>query len=198
MDWTIIEKISHHPVFISVTSIVTLIAGFLAIVSRTSWGKKAINSIMAKFKNLEQKAEQAGSLVREQVKQIDQMKAEVDEFKGEIKNSISVYFDQLEFFEKSIFSILSQIPNAKVQEQLKLFYDEWKDKKKEIEKYVGTTFSEIESKINDINSEKERQIATLTNEFDKLKELVEKLQNSKESGENEEREKTTNEEATKE
>lgn len=192
MDWTIIEKITNHPAFLAVLSILSFIGGIIAIISKTSWGKKAIAKLTDLADVTKRKVDATRDLVNTQIENINQIKEDVVSFKEDVVNEIKSYFSQLEFFEKSVYNILSQIPNAKVQEQLKVFYSQWQEKKREIQEFVGSSYTEVDSKIKELNDEKDRQISALKNEIEELKDLVNKTINVKESGENEQRKETIN------
>ena len=198
MDWSIIEKVTNHPVFLALVSVGSIIAGILLIISKTSWGRKAIEKLTKLGERVENKVNENRKYISEKVEEINTVKQEIVDFKEEAKNDIKVYFAQLDFFEGKIFDLFNEFPNEKVKAKAKLFQDEWKAKKEEIKNYIGVSYSQVEEKIDTINAEKDHQIAILTSEMAKLKELIKNLQNSKESGENEQRETTTNEETREE
>lgn len=192
MDWSIIEKITNHPVFIALAVIVPLLAGAATIFKQSSLGKKAIESLT----NLVDKNACRVIDIKKDVENVREdfnyVKESVLNFQSQIATEVKTYFSQLEFFETGIYNILSQIPNAKVQAELKVFYSQWQDKKKQIQEYVGGSFVELDEKIKEIDESKNHEIDTLRNEIESLKELVTKLSNSLENGENEEQNAGTN------
>lgn len=198
MDWTIIEKITNHPVFISLVSIAALIGLGIIILSKSGLGKKAISKLTDLVSATNQRAKETKELVAEQTKVIGNIGTEVKEFKGEVVSQVKVALSQFEFFENSMYSILSQIPNAKVQEQLNAFKSQWIEKKKEIIAYVGGSFSELDDKVKEIETKKDAQIDALSSKIASLEKMVETLAKTTEKVENGERKETINEEGTEE
>ena len=198
MDWTIIDKITTHPAFISVVTVLTLLGSALLVLSQTSIGKKALGKLTELISGIKTKVDNTKKLVDESLDKVSEVKEEIVNFKNEIQNEVKTYFAQFEYFESSIFGVLSEIPNARVQDKVKEIYSKWQSKKKEIEDFIGGSFIEFDTKLKILEEQKDTQIANLNNEIENIKELLKNSLKQVENGENEERKDTSNEETTKE
>ncbi len=198
MDWSIIEKITNHPVFVTVMGVAAFLGSALLFLSKTSFGKKAIAKLTELTNGVSRDVASVKGDVKNALDTVQTMKNEIVEFKKEVVSDVKVYFNQLEFFEQGMYKIVSQIPNAKVQEQLKVFYSEWNEKKKAIQEFVGGSFNQLDEQLKELEEKKNSEIANLRSEIDKLKDLVELSLKVKETTENGERKETINEETDKE
>lgn len=187
MDWTLIDKITTHPAFIAIVTVGSILGSALLILSKTSFGKKAIAKIVETVSGLKSKIDETHKIVDDTLDKVEEAKKEITNFKEEITKDVKTYFAQLSYFEEGIFNVLTTIPNAKVQEQLEQFYAKWQDKKKEIEEFVGGSFVAFDDKLKELEKQKDNEIANLSNEINELKELINKTLNSLENGENEQR-----------
>lgn len=198
MDWTIIERITNHPVFVSIISIVSLGGIVLVALNKTSFGKKAIEKLTKLVDNGAERITGIKKVVDETLDKVNEVKETALKTKEEVEIRFKSYFSQLEFFESAVFNILKEIPNAKVQAELTAFEKQWVSKKKEIIDYVGSSYSELNEDLKELKDEKEREIATLKGEIEQLKELFNKTLKVAEVGENEQRKEGIDPQATKE
>lgn len=158
-----LTDISHNPVFISVVSILCTIAGGLVIIGRTSVGRKAINKLTELGRNTQNKVSEIKNFVNSKEKELDE---KVSEFKVATENFVNtmdekfkVFTNMFSFYETEMIELIKLIPNAKVQAKVKEIEEGWTEKKKEIEKYVGITYDEVNEKFADL----EKQIEELKN-----------------------------------
>lgn len=198
MDWTIIERITEHPVFISIVSIFSIGGFALIVLNKTSFGKKAIDGLTKLVDNGAQRITGIKKIADETLDKVNEVKETALKTKEEVEIRFKSYFSQLEFFESAVFNILKEIPNAKVQAQVTAFEKQWVSKKKEIIDYVGSSYSELNEDLKELKDEKEREIATLKGEIEELKDLFNKTLKVAEVGENEQREEGIDTQATKE
>ena len=198
MDWTIINEITHHPAFLAVVSILSILGSALAIISKTSFGKKAIRKLTDLVNKGDERISQFKETIDDVSDTVQSAKQEIVDFKEEVKQEVKTYFNQLEFFEESIYSIIEQIPNEKVKAQLKTFKEKWKEKKKEIQDFVGGSYLELDNQLKQLEEKKNDEIASLRSEIEELKQLVVQAVKTAETTENGERKETINEETNEE
>ena len=196
----IFEKITNHPVFVSVVSILTAAFGVLLIISKTSWGKKAIAAINVVVDIIKKKVEEALRIALDAQDQVIQINDTVKQAKEELEVKSKTLFLQLEYFENSIYKIIGEIPNAKVQEALKEFKGNWETKKAEIAEIAGVAYTEIENKNRAIQQELEKkneEVIGLQKQIDELKNQIASIA-AKPEGEEHGREETINSQGTEE
>ena len=187
---TWLTNFTNNPTVISVVSVLSIIGGVLVVLSRTSIGKKALKFLTKKVDEGNLKIEVIKETVKESKKEYEQFKKEstesYNEFKSETSNKVVAIQSQFELFESDLCKILELIPNAKVQEQLKIWESTYSDKKEEIEKLIGDSYSAVQEKINEEvtkrTEESKQEIANLKSEIAILKELVEKTINAPQTG----------------
>ena len=166
MEW--LTEFTNSPIFITLSSIFSVLGSILIIIGKTSFGKKAIakltdmtNQTKADVENI--KAECKSSL--DEVKTaLNTLEAEKETYKKELDTQVRVYFNQFSFYETQMFDTLSQIPNAKVQEKLEILKANWESQKAEIEKVIGIGQDEINAKMSELE-EMKKQVQEL---LDKL------------------------------
>lgn len=196
----IFEKITNHPVFISIVSILTVAFSVLLIVSKTSWGKKAIAAINVVVDLIKKKAESAFEIARETQETVKEINDVVKQEKEELESKTKVLFLQFEYFETSMYKIIEQIPNAKVQDELLKFKGGWEIKKAELAQIAGLAYSEIESKNHAIELELEKKNAEVNDLQKQINEIKDQYKGliAKVEGEEHGREETINSQGTEE
>lgn len=156
-----LTDISHNPVFISVVSILSGLFSVLVIIAKTSVGRKALNQLSALGRKTQDRVTEIDDKVSARLRTVDsrlqELKDEKDKFFKEAEDKFRVFYNQFNFYETEIIETLKLIPNKKVQERVELIESGWKDKKKEIEDFVGISYSEMTNKISDL----EKQIEEL-------------------------------------
>jgi len=165
MTWerftTWLTNVSHNPVFISIVSILSGLVSVLIIISQTSVGRRALLELRKLGRKTQDKVTEIDGKVSSRLKTVDnrlqELKVEKDKFFKEAEDKFKVFYNQFDFYETEIIETLKLIPNKKVQERVELIESGWKDKKKEIEDFVGITYSEMTNKISDL----EKQIEEL-------------------------------------
>ena len=160
-----LTDVSNNPVFISLTTIFGIGGCAWVILGRTSFGKKMINKAIDLSSGLKRDFSEAKKKVDESCKIVDEKLTEIENKKNEIEklvnNKIETFYNQFEFYETQIISILKLIPNNKVQEAVDKMIEEWANKKKEIEDFVCVSYSEV------------------MNELEKMKKTIEELENGR-------------------
>lgn len=171
-----LTNITNNPTFITIASILSSVSGILLIISRTSFGKRAIKKLTELARKTEESFNTHKEIVAEKITEIEnkviEAKSDLEDATKELDRRFRVYFNQFSFYEEQMFSILELIPNAKVQEKLKELKNEWQNKKKEIEEFLCISYEEFENKAKEFEEEKNKQIAELQRQLDEIKELV--------------------------
>lgn len=195
-EW--LDNITHNPAFLAVSSILTAIIGALILFSKTSFGKKALQKMVDLCKAIQNEFKSTKETVDGAVDLMQNTKKEMEDLKEQVFEEVKVYFDYISCFEKGFHDVVSQIPNAKVQAALLEFESTWKEKKKKIEEHIGASYDQFDEKLKEIEEEKNKEISDLKHEIEELKQLFKNSIKVVESGENEQRNETINEETTKE
>ena len=166
MTWeTITNWISQFfdkKVVIAVVSILAALGSGLILLSRTSFGKRAILKLTTLYELGLQKA----AATEKKVQDVEKLaKEKLDELKADYEQKIAVFVSIVNFYEESVFSILEEIPNAKVQARLKDFKESYQEKKEVIKLTIGEIYEDFEiavdKKANLIRQEYEEKIAFL-------------------------------------
>ena len=166
MEW--LTEFTNSPIFITLSSIFSVLGSILIIIGKTSFGKKAIakltdmtNQTKADVENIKVECKSALDEVKTA---LNTLEAEKETYKKELDTQVRVYFNQFSFYETQMFDTLSQIPNAKVQEKLEILKANWESQKAEIEKVIGIGQDEINAKMSELE-EMKKQVQEL---LDKL------------------------------
>ena len=175
-----LTNVTNNPTFIALMSILTTVGSILVIISKTSFGKKAILKLtqLAEVSRTEiTKIQETVNEEKEKLeKRADELTEAYSNFTAHLDTQFKVFFNQFDFYETQMYEILKLVPNAKVQEKLEEFYSGWQDKKKEIEEFIGLSYSQIEEKL----SEKDEKIAELENKMNDLLSMFEELKHGRE------------------
>lgn len=182
MDWKSISEVVKNPLFIIVAIVLVAIIITFAVVVSKSASKNKVSEIEDEV--VETKSEVKGYLA--QVSKVDEtvkaIKDDYNDFVKEFGGRFENYFNQFAYFEKSVYEILSQIPNAKVQDALEKFKIEYESKKKEIKELVGLPYNEFIEQLK----ARDNEIARLRGELQQVKDLLkagEKVEENVEHGE---------------
>ena len=160
--------LTNNPIFISMTSILSVLGSVLVILSKTSLGKKAIRKLTEMSNKTKDEVETVKISVDNAKKELDAKALEIEELNETFQNKLQVemktFYSQFDFYETQMYEILKLIPNAKVQEQLNKFYGEWQEKKVEIQEFIGMG----NEKFNEELSEKMKEVEQLQHNFEEL------------------------------
>lgn len=191
MTWeqikTFIVKVSQHPLTITIVFVLCSFACALFIFSRTSIGKKAINKLTSLYYLGDQKAKET----LEKVKEVEILANEkIEGLKAEYEQKVAVLVSIVAFYEETVFLILEEIPNAKVQARLAQFKESYQEKKNEITSVIGEIYQDfnlaVEKKENEIRKEYEGKIEYLENQIKQLGLYFDELKGAYDNGEREE------------
>ena len=188
MDWNAVKEFIKEPAFIVGIAGVVVVLILLVIFSNTTVGKKAFNKVKSAMGLL---SGSVGSLnvqintIKDDSKKIAKSN---EEFQEKLLGQLKEYFNFQDAFALSIYEIISEIPNAKVQAKLEEFKKRWKDHEKEIASIIGVSYNEIQNQLK----VRDGEIARLSDKVSELEEFIDKNLNSKESGQNGERIEGTN------
>ena len=128
-------------------SVLTISLVALKIFAGTSFGKKALNEIKQESEIFKQKAEEYKEIAEQEK---ENAKNSIRELKQAYEKKLEVANSQFDFFENNLVKILEQIPNAKVQEELKLFKANYKQHKEEIGLVVNDGYELVNQKLQEL------------------------------------------------
>lgn len=184
--WT---EFSNSPVVISVVTILTILIAGLVILSRTSFGKKTLHKFGEKIESVKDKVLRVEKVAEETKQEVSDAKSEIHacyvETKEELDNKVVAVYSKFETFQDDVFKILEQIPNAKVQSQIKEVKEKATEKEEEIKKLLGDTYNDIQKQIDEevikrvsqVQEEANSKIDLLQGEINSLKELIKQSAN---------------------
>lgn len=182
-EW--LSQFFDKEVVVIIVSITYALAAILIIISKTSFGKKAIADLTALFNKGVKIAKESN----EKVIDVEKLaKEKIEALKADYEQKTTALVSIVNFYEESLFQIIEKIPNKKVQDELLVLKESYGEKKKEINQWVTLTYQdaqeEIQTLVKKVEEEKDIKIARLTGEIEELKELVNSFINSKEEGQN--------------
>lgn len=186
-----LDKFTNNPTVIAIGTVLALLVSALVVLSKTSVGKKALNWFKAKYEELVEWIKDAKKVADESLKEVEDAKKELKEAynqaEKELSGKVTACFSTFELFEVDLFKVLEQIPNAKVQEQLKVWRESYDQKKLEAQSLLGDTYGVIQERINKEvaarTEQSKQEIANLKGEIAELKDLFEKYAKVPELGE---------------
>jgi len=129
-------------------SVLTLSLVALKIFAGTSFGKKALNEVKEEAKTFKEEAEKYKEAYEEEK---ELAKEQVKELKADYENKLQIANSQFDYFEKNMIKILEQIPNAKVQEEIKTFNSNYKQHKEEIGLVVNDGYELVNAKLEELD-----------------------------------------------
>lgn len=167
-----IKEFFNQPVVVIVTSIASTVVGAITIISKTSFGKRAIHSMKKRIAEILETVHSSN----EKINDVEKLARErIESLKAEYEIKTKVLASQFDFFLTSVFKIIELYPNVKIQNAILELKAEYENKKEEIEKVIGWAYEDVEKYITKKQSELESYIAqvrelTLTLE-NKIKEV---------------------------
>ena len=185
MEWwnQVVENVRiffNQPVTIIVSSVLTILAGAMKILSATSWGKKSVRYLKGQM-------EKTVKVVDDYITKMDgyttQLENKVKELETEYHDKVVAVYSQYEILEKGVIDSLKTIPNLKVKKAVEEFETKYEETKVEIGLYVQNTYNDFENAVEVIRNEKNNEIEHLRNEIDKVKELIEQMPKVEETSE---------------
>ena len=174
---------------IAAAGFITAVWGF---VSKTSFGKRALNEAK---KVMEEKTEEVKAKAEEMQSRTDTIKKITEDVQEEVKaftaniqeqynsytkqleEKLNAVYSKFELYQDKLFVILEAIPNAKVQEQIKLLKEELIEHEGDMEGFLGETYSSIKAEAEQTANEK------ILSMNEKLLELENKLNEVLNNGE---------------
>lgn len=161
MNWEMftewLTNVTNNPAFISIASVLSVLGSVLLVISKTSFGRKAIKQLSLISEASRAHISEVENRIKEKSEEIDAKIAEFNEdavsFKEEMEERYKVFFNQFDFYETQIFEILELIPNEKVKAKLATMKEEWLKKKSEIQEFIGISYSEFESKMDELQKQ---------------------------------------------
>lgn len=150
-----IKEFFNQPVVVIVTSIASTVVGAIAIISKTSFGKRAIRWMKEQIKEIHEKVDLSHQTV-EDVKELAYDK--IDSLKAEYECKLKVLVSQYDFFVDGVFSVLELYPNIKIKEAVANLRAEYDVRREEIEKVVGWAYNDVEKYINEKRNELDEYI----------------------------------------
>ncbi len=170
MNWeTITNWISQFfdkKIVIAIATIIAALGCGLIMLSRTSFGKRAIVKLTTLYELGLKKANDT----EEKVKAVQKLAEEkIVELEGYYEQRIAVVISTLNFYEESTFTLFELVPNKKVQEKLAEVKEQYKAKKELITSIIGEIYDDfeiaVEKKEKEIRQEYEDKIAYLENQI---------------------------------
>ena len=160
-----IKEFFNQPVVVIVTSIASTVVGAIAIISKTSFGKRAIRRMKEQIKEIREKVDLSHQTV-EDVKELAYDK--IDSLKAEYECKLKVLVSQYDFFVDGVFSVLELYPNIKIKEAVSKLRAEYEVRREEIKKVVGWAYNDVEEYINEKRSELDEYIVRAKALIDEL------------------------------
>ena len=211
MTWeqikTWLDQFTDKPiVYYTLCVVIGIIAAFV-LFSKISVGRKALNELRGLFSRNEQtakdtlkKVQDVETLAKDEIaSQKAFYEAKAEDLKADYEAKLSGLVSVVNFYETSIFTILEDIPNAKVQAKLKAFKEDYESKKENILTLVSDLYLDFDSVLEEqkkaIRNEYDEKIAYLENQIAQINLYFSEV---KEEGSNGEREEGTNTDSAKE
>ena len=205
MSWeqvtTWLDAFTNKPIVIAIVSILTAAAPLILIFKNTSFGKKAIASLTSLYRLGEEKAnatlkkvEDVEKLAKEKIDALErEYTQKLEDFQNKCEQKVACAISIVNFYEESLFALIEQIPNKKVQTLLLDFKDKYQEKKWEISQIVDITYQDYNEHIDlvkhEVREEYNEKIEFLENQIAQLKLYFDEVKGEPNDGE---REETTN------
>lgn len=165
----IVNKILYSPVVATIVGVLASTLCILLLLSQTTIGKKALKTLKSKFADTDNKVDAALEDIKTFKSDTDKC---VEDFEEHIRMSdnfngeqFSSFYYSFQYFKDEVFSVLEQIPNAKVKNQIALI----KDKTKQFEEEVNLLVEKDENMV----AEHYKTVQEMELLKDKIKELEE-------------------------
>ena len=185
MNWEIlvanIKEFFNQPVIIIITSIVSTVVGVITVISKTSFGKKAIRQLTKTLNNVKDESD----VVRETSKlALELANKEINRLRDEYGSKLTEVYNQFDVLEKGIIEVLENIPNAKVKKALENFNATYQEKKKAITLFVQETYEEHKAVVEQVKNEYQAKLDDLRAEINEIREIIKPVENALEEVEN--------------
>lgn len=167
MSWETItawlDILTNNPTFIAVAGVLTTAGSVLVFLSKTSVGKRAI----IKFDDLSRNALKTAADTLEKVTSVEKLANDtINSLKADYEqkvNDLTAFYEEkttalvsiVNFYEETLFSITSLIPNKKVQEKLADIKMAYENKKKEIVEVVGNIYQDFDMAVEEARKQTE-------------------------------------------
>lgn len=210
MNWdsikAFIDSITNNPTFITLVGILTASIPLLTIFKNSSYGKKAIRKLtnlynlgVSRANETLKKVEDVEKLAKEKIEALKGYYEEkAEELKNQCEQKVACAISFVNYYEDGVFAILEKIPNAKVQNEVKAFKEQYKEKKKEISETIGDIYEDyqlaLKEKEDEIRKDYDSKVAYLENQINETKLFIAELKEAKEDGKREENEDSNPEE----
>lgn len=181
---SVIDTIVNSPVVATLVGVAGLIGAIVGLFKNTSFGKKSIKKMKEDYNEVQAIAEKSRELVNTAIENLNKSTCDillkVEEGKKEVHNKVVAVYSRVEIYQERLFAILEQIPNAKVQEQVKLLKSDLIDQEGELKDLLGDTYATIKTKLEDESQKKIQEIQEEYNNkyqaiLDELNSIQEKL-----------------------
>lgn len=209
MTWERLKELITHvadrPVTIILAILLTIGFFALLIISKTSYGKKAIAKLVGLYDSGRELAKETLKIANETNervksveilanKKIEELKAFYDKKEQELKEhyeqKTAALVSITNYYVESTFNALEKIPNIKVQEEVKALREGYESKKEEITNLVGAIYQDYDAfkqkTESVIRKEYEDKIAYLDNKYNELSLFISELKGGITNGQGEE------------
>ena len=209
MSWeqitTWIDHFTNKPLVYGIFIVLVSFACAFILFSQTSIGKKALRKLTSLYTLGDQrnsttlkKVEEVERLATERIEALEShYEQKASELKAEYEQKVATLVSIVNFYVESLFESLELVPNAKVQNQIKVLKANYETKKNEIAQVIGPIYqdytSALEKQKDEIRKEYDEKVAFLESEIAQLSLYINEIKESKEEEPSDgEREETTN------
>ena len=195
-----VSDFTSHPAVVSIITVLTALIPLFVLFSKTSFGRRAIDKLTSLYELGERKATETLEIVKkvetlanEKIAALEATYSEkTEELKKEYECKIACALSIVNFYEESVFCILGQIPNAKVQSLLADFESKYEEKKWEITQVVDFTYQTYLENLDlvkqEVRKEYDDKISFLEDEIKKLELYIKEIKGDESNGEEREEE----------
>lgn len=164
-----------------VVGISVLMLGLIALkfFASTSVGKRAINQFKEVNNELAGKVNDIKrgyeDLKKANDEFLEESKNEIANLKQDYENQLKTVYSQFDYFEKSIFKSLEEIPNAKVKAEIEKFKAGYEENKKQLGMIANDKYELVQAELENM---KNQMFEQLNSELEAIKnEAKERIDN---------------------
>lgn len=161
-------------VVIIVVTILSLLYAAAVLLSKTSWGKKAIRQLTELGQRTAQTADNALKTVEDYKKHAED---EFIAYKAECDRKVAVAISCFSYFESSLLDAVKQIPNKKVQDRVAVIEQEYLEKKQILSEEFGAIYDDFEiavqTRVDNIEEQYAKKYEELYAQIENLKLQIE-------------------------
>lgn len=173
-----VKDFFNQPVPIIGCTIGFLLITFLSILSKTSWGRKTINTVIGSINTL--KAETTAK--------ISETSENINNLKNEYEQKLAIAETHSQELETLLLNIGDQLHNKQIKEYVEKYRQTKQDAKTQVQNLVEQSSKAIELKMEEMQKQMDsyknelaKQYQEMIENYEKeLKELQEKVENKKE------------------